>query len=363
MNTAKLGDDILAGVIPHLSSSDALLFGATCSFLRAIAVRHAVRDVSFDSAEHLIKFSVFMLASPSARLPHLRRLTLGAGIVQLPTALFDALDCIEQLVAQASKLEHLSLRCTELLVSFWQPIGDAVASRTSITSLELSTIGAATQGAILNLKCAPILQELVLAEGDYVPTILENNTIMLPPLLSLHTLTLRNLVNIPLRATLASRTPALKNLRLRSLEFVDADPEPEEWWTALELIRGDLPSLASLRIPRPVRSLTIDVTLENKEAWDPALLLDVLQRASPKCLSIGLQASFREPFWQTYASALPRLRYLRLIVEASDPGEMHNCSDWLVSPVNVIVTAHVVTSSLDFTGQHLHAGSSPSDWC
>ncbi|KAL1938227.1 hypothetical protein VTO73DRAFT_11871 [Trametes versicolor] len=329
MNTAKLGDDILAGVIPHLSSADALLFGATCSFLRAIAVRHAVRDVSFDLAERFTKFSAFMLARPS-RLPHLRRLTLGSNIVNRPiTLLIASLDGLAQLVEQASGLEHLSLNCTEVLFSFEPFLKDVLASNVHITSLRLSTLGRATQEVLLNMRCAPILRELVLVDGDYVSTRLKSNTVLLPPLPSLRTLTLHNLISIPLRATFSSLMPALKTLRLRSLEFVDADPEPGEWWTTLELIRGDIPSLVSLRIPRPVRSLTIDVTLENEEAWDPALLLDVFQRASPTCLSIGLQASFREPFWQTYLPALPRLRYLRLIVEASDPGEMHNCSDWL----------------------------------
>ncbi|KAI0326264.1 hypothetical protein GY45DRAFT_1437775 [Cubamyces sp. BRFM 1775] len=316
MAVTKLNDDILTEIIPFLCIRDALALGATCSFLRRPAVRHAVRDVTFDSAAAVTKFSAFMLSKPNERIPHFRRLSVKSGIVNNSLLFLAALSPLAELVFQASKLEHLSLHCAELLLSMEPLFPHAIARHPQLTSLELSTTGENAQGVLLKMRCAPNLRHLALLERTYLPQDVPSGKIDLPPLPRLETLTLDGTKALPPRATLRMLAPALHELRLNDIKFRDSDPASGAWWPdSLTHLRGDIPSLVSLRIHRPVRSLHVDVTLENERAWDPAPLYDILQRASPVELTIGMQTSLKQAFWQTYASVLPRLRCLKLVVE------------------------------------------------
>ncbi|KAH9893595.1 hypothetical protein C8Q73DRAFT_791427 [Cubamyces lactineus] len=326
---AVLNKDLLAELVTYLTIRDALAYGATCSFLRPLSIRHAVRDVTFDSADAIIKFSAFMLSKPSERIPHLRRLSVKSGIANSSLGLFTALPPLAELVLRASKLEHLSLHCAELLLTMEPLFAHAIAVHPQLASLELSTTGKRTQGVLLKMRCAPALRHLALLERTYIPQGVPSGKIDLPLLPCLETLTLDGLKALPPRATLRMLAPALRELRVNDVKFRDADPASGAWWPdTLTRLKGDIPSLVSLRIQRPVHSLEVDVTLENERAWDPAPLYDVLQRASPVELSIGMQTSLNLAFWQTYASVLSRLRCLKLVVEEGNGGHS-KIANWL----------------------------------
>ena len=338
MAAVMLNDDLLAELVTYLSIRDALAYGATCSFLRPPSIRHVVRDVTLDSADAVAKFSAFMLSKPGERLPHLRRLSVKAGIAKSSQGLFTALSPLAGLVLRAFKLEHLSLQCAELLLSIEPLLPYAITVHSQLTSLELSTTGEHTQTVLLKMRCAPALRHLALLERIYIPQAAPSGKIDLPPLPCLETLVLDGLKVLPPRATLRMLMPALRELRVSNVRFRDADPASGAWWPdKLAHLKGDIPSLASLRIQRPVRSLEVDVTLEkeeeeeeeNESAWDPAPLFDVFQRASPVELSIGMQASLDLALWQTYAPALSRLRCLKLVVEESRRNHPE-IANWLV---------------------------------
>ncbi|KAI8985646.1 hypothetical protein BD414DRAFT_61518 [Trametes punicea] len=310
----RLNEDILAEVIPYLSARDALAYSATCSFLRHLAIQHAVRDVSFSEVANLIKFSEFMLDESSPRLHLLRRLTINFTI--LPPTYAASFIPLARLIAAAPKLEHLALCCVELFVSTEPLLGDAIASHTQLTSLEFSTFGSTTQATLLGLRCAPILRHLVLHDADSLPLHPDTRSVYLPLLPSLETLSLDGVKALPSRATLPSLAPSLRSLHLRNVKFRDADPSSGTWWKeSLVHLRGDIPSLVSLRLPCIVTSLEVDAVLDNEHAWDPAPLFDVLQRASPVSLSITMHACLKQPFWQTYAPAMPRLCCVKLFIE------------------------------------------------
>ncbi len=329
-----LNHDVLAEVTPYLCTCDVLAYGATCHFLRPLAVRHAIHDVLFSSAARLAKFCIFMLEDPQARIPHLRNLTVLSGITTQPRTFCASLSPLARLLTRAFNLASLSLPCADLLLTIEPDLFHAITKLTSLTSLALTSFGNDTQAMLLQLHCAPTLQRLLVAEEwtMYQEEHDAARTMVLPPMPSLRTLVLNSVRSPPLRTALPALAPSLQSLQLSKVDFDDGDPPAQEgtWWPSFDHIRGDLRSLRLLRTPRPVRALEIDVVLDRQSGWDPAPVFDVLLAASPQTLSIGMQASFNHPLWTTYAPAMPRLRYLELVVADGDPGS-HDLENWLVS--------------------------------
>ncbi|KAI0640701.1 hypothetical protein C8Q79DRAFT_920935 [Trametes meyenii] len=326
-----LNDDILALLIPFLSTRDSLAYGATCSFLRRLAVRHAVRDVSFGSAEKLTMFCAFMLAQPLVRLPYLRRLTLMPSVVgSLPSTLAKSASSVTvaALVSRAFNLKYLCIHSAESLLSSEPLLARAVELHLRATSLQLSTYGATTQATLLALRCAPTMKTLVLSDADHRFLRPPAQNIIFPSLPSLKTLVLDHIEALPPLATLPILTPSLNTLHIRGVTFKDADPPAESWWDALHTLRGDIPSLVSLCVPRPLRCLQVEAILDNERGWDPGPLYEVLRRASPLCLSIGMRADVKQPLWRTYATAVPRLRFIEVIVEC-DSHDGDDFQQWL----------------------------------
>ncbi|KAI0794737.1 hypothetical protein C8Q74DRAFT_1250380 [Fomes fomentarius] len=282
-------------IIPYLCTCDVLAYGTTCHFLRPLAVRHAIHDVQFSSAARLAKFCIFMLEDSQARIPHLRNLTVLSGITTEPRTFYASLSPLARLLTRAFNLASLSLPCADLLLTIEPDLFHAITKLTSLTSLALTSFGNDTQAMLLQLHCAPTLQRLLVAEEW---TMYQEDAV---------------------------RT---MSLQLSKVEFDDGEPAQGTWWTSFDHIRGDLRSLRLLRTPRPVRALEIDVVLDRQSDWDPAPVFDVLSAASPQRLSIGMQANFNHPLWTTYAPAMPRLRYLELVVSDGDPGS-HDLENWL----------------------------------
>ena len=342
--TPTLNHDVLAEVVQYLSTRDALVYGATCHFLRPLTIRHAVDDVKFGSAAHLTNFCHFMLADPHARIPHLRSLTILAGIAKQPRTFHGCLGSLAELLSGATNLTSLSLPCVDLLLTIEPALFDAITKLTSLTSLSLSSFGNDTQAMLLQLHCTLNLRRLWVAEEWTIAGEGTARYMALPPMPNLRTLVLSNVRSPPLRTTLPTIAPSLQNLHLSNVEFntVDLAHVQGTWWTSFDHIRGDLRSLRLLRIPRPVRSLELDVVLDRQRDWDPAPLFDVLAAASPQRLALGMRTSFNHLFWHIYGPVMPRVRYLELLVADSDPASS-DLEDWLVS-INQLHTVFLYRS-------------------
>ena len=115
-----------------------------------------------------------------------------------------------------------------------------------------------------------------------------------------------------------------------------------------------------MRFPRPIRLLGLDVSVADHPdiGIDFAALKEAMASASPQWLSLGIQESHTETFWELCTPALPRLRYMELLV--SD-GELNTCtlSKWLVSSQHSGLQPRIIPADRT-VAQDSIAGSSPS---
>ncbi|RPD57288.1 hypothetical protein L227DRAFT_235612 [Lentinus tigrinus ALCF2SS1-6] len=306
-------------LIHYLPNDHALVYGATCSFLRPLAVRHAVADVVFNSATHLKMFCQFML-DDETRLPYLRKLVMLSGI-PASSRFYACVGPLTRMLKGATNLSLLTLPAPDLLFDIEDGLRDIVASLEALTSLSLTSFGAESRKLLLQLRSAPRLQRLVISEQWTVYQNESRGSMILPPMTSLHTLILDGVRSPPLLSMLPVVAPAIRSLQVTNVTFwlEDLSQSKRAWWESLEHIRGDLHAVWSVRIPHPVAMLQVDTTLDPRRDWDPAPLYEMLAAASPKRLSIGMQARFNQPLWRTYAPAMPRLQYMELVVIESDP--------------------------------------------
>lgn len=326
--------DILAEIIQYLPNDHALVYGSTCSFLRPLAVRHAVADVVFNSIAHLRMFCQFML-DDETRITSLRKLDMLSGI-PASSRFYTCVGPLTQLLRHATNLEVLTLPAPDLLFDLEDGLRNVVTSLKELTSLSLTSFGSESQKMLLQLRSAPRLQRLVISERWTVHPNESRGSIILPPMASLRTLVLDGVRSPPLLYTLPRLAPALRSLQVTNVSFwlEDLGQAERPWWNSLERIRGDLHATWSVRIPHPVNALQVDSTLDPQRDWDPAPMFEMLMAASPKRLSMGMHARFNQPLWRTYAPAMPRLRYMELIVIDSDPSSP-DLEFWIVSFLHI----------------------------
>ncbi|KAI0693391.1 hypothetical protein C8T65DRAFT_744748 [Cerioporus squamosus] len=290
--------DILAEIILYLPPDCALVYGATCAFLRPLAIRHAVADVVFTSAKHLRMFIDFMLAD-ATRCPYLRRLVIldVLYISSFTSSLSDDVDCLGQLLNRATNLAVLAIPSSEMLFIFKERFLDTVASLESLISLSLTEF-TSDCGLLHQLVSAPRLQRLVLSKEITVFPTLTRRSMSLPPMPNLHTLVLKSIYRPPLLSTLPVLAPAIRSLQVADLTF---------WLEDLSQAERPCHRAPDRWHARPATRL------------GSGPLFEVLAAASPKRLSMAMLASFNQPLWRTYAPAMPRLQFMELIVIDHDP--------------------------------------------
>ncbi|KAH9913089.1 uncharacterized protein BXZ73DRAFT_107066 [Epithele typhae] len=349
-----LNTDILAEFLLHLPPYDALIYGSTCYFLRDRAVRQAVSNVRFASAPHLTKFCLFMLADLS-RMPYLRHLTLLRQVAHAPTEQFLAsIASLAHLLPHATALATLILPDADLWLGLEARLIPALVSLPCLKSLDLHSLGDDTQSALSRLCSAETLQRLVV-DSQWVthpPEGSVTSSMHLPVMPNLHTLVLTRCQNPPPRNILPTLFPALRVLQLTEVSYPPSQSEvsPRSWWLppdsppaipseepeqgSLDVLCGDIPSLRSLQISRPVRALELNLTLTPEHPADPEPLAEVFGAASPRRLALRMTASCELPFWRLYAPEMPRLRYLELVVidDGAIPPEHASWLDALSTP-------------------------------
>ncbi|KAL6307053.1 hypothetical protein BKA93DRAFT_823524 [Sparassis latifolia] len=394
-SSISLDLDVLFMITFLLSSKDALALSLTCRQIHSFAKQHALSSVRLTSTKQLGKFCDSMFDGAPSCWNWVRRLDVAMSAFDVkseqkiaPWGNFSDVPRLAELITHALNLEFLSIDCVEFLLRKGSPIGDAIASLTSLEELELHEADSQAVEMLRGMRSG--LRKLVLhrACSNQQPT--PQIFVSILPFQNLQVLelahswwpkwmdmpwderwrwpTVRVLRLKHSKLSMAQLVRAFPNVRKLSIRTVTLPRESEtRCWDSLDYvyIGHGRPWTSTLdwdqRITCPVHSLEFEDNYKSNSE-EQIVMVNTIRETTPRVLSVTIKSSDAKFWMSLMATGAARLRYLNLNLRLTPRKRGTHLAQWLEKIPLILSTLDIICIRVCITSRNLSRAAMTVRW-